>query len=522
MASELRHTRGPNLSDRRTLLDRAIEWVSPSWGLQRAMARAASRRWSAIGGATGYRSATPSRIGEQQAGSGGGDFHLEYQEHRIRVMERARQLCRDNPIAIGVLNRVRDSVIGDGHRPQARTEDKKWNAQAESLWRAEEDEPADDRRLFTPFDIMRHAFECFIRDGEVLLVKLKTGALHVVEADRLSAPPGMRYSPHHVDGIDLDPATGKPLRYYIAQRGPDETYNPSVVEYPERWVVSADHVMHFARRDRASATRGISAYASVSEWLESLERYVEASVVSARMAACVGLLIQSSIPVGPDQDSIYGSSGVQHDRWDIEPGMVRELMPGEDVRVLEPKQPITGFDAFLKTYARLLGLPFDMPIEMVLLDFSQGSYSSVRGAMTIPRRSAISLRRQLRQHLLAPWWRWRVDVWIASGALADRPDKYRHGWIAPGAAQLDPIKEVQAQMMELDAGLITHSEALAQRGVDFDEFLSQREEEQRRLDACGLVFAASTATRDRIAAEPAPEPEPEEAKEAEETEAADA
>lgn len=496
------------------LLDRFISWLSPERGAKRAAWRAAEDQFTSVGGQRGYRSAAPSRIGNQQAGSGGADYHLEQNLDRLRIMERARQLVRDNPIAAGVVSRIRENVVGSGLKPQARSADLEWNAKAEELWAEWTSEPIDTRRLFSFIDLQRMAIDGYDRDGEFYTILRETGAVELVEADRISAPPDKRYRPYHVDGIDLDPLTAAPTMYYLAPRRADEHYSSGVTENPERQRIPAKYVLHMARRERPSQTHGLSLFSSNAEWFEQLERYIEAEIQKARMGACVGMVISSAAPMGA---SAYNTSqaGTEFPRFEMEPGMVRELAPGESITQVDPTSPVTQFGEFIASFCRLLGAPSGLPLELILLDFSRGSYSSVRGALTQAHLVFRSRRQVLRDSTLIPIWRWKIIQWILSGALPRRPDCFAHAWIEPGFAWLDPTKEIQAEQMALDAGLKTYAEALAGQGKDFDEVVEQRSREEKKLKAAGLVFARSTATRDPLpvqATTPAPGPaqEPEE------------
>jgi capsid protein len=54
-------------------------------------------------------------------------------------------------------------------------------------------------------------------------------------------------------------------------------------------------------------------------------------------------------------------------------------------------------------------------------------------------------------------------------------------WIGPPRGYVDPVKEVSATVQALENRLMTYSEALAERGRDFDETMDEREEEEERL-----------------------------------------
>jgi capsid protein len=82
------------------------------------------------------------------------------------------------------------------------------------------------------------------------------------------------------------------------------------------------------------------------------------------------------------------------------------------------------------------------------------------------------------------------EAWLAgllslpSGApdFYDAPQAYTQAiWIGPSRGYVDPVKEIAATVTALENRLMTYSEALAERGRDFDEVMDEREEEEARL-----------------------------------------
>jgi lambda family phage portal protein len=494
----------PTQEPKKTWLDKIISFVSPKWSASRAAWRAQESQFQSIGGQRGYKSALPTRLGDVQGGSGGADFHLEQNYSRQRTMERARQLTRDNPVAAGVVSRVRENVVGCGLWPQARTKSPAWNEKAEALFKEWASEPVDTRKLFSFVDLQNLFVDGFVRDGECAGVLRDTGAIEIVEADRISAPPGKRFQPFHIDGIDLDPKTAEPKLYYIAPRRADEAYSPTVTDQPERQEVRPRFMLHFANRERASQTRGITMFASNAEWFEQLERYIEAEIAAARMAACVGLLISSPAPFS-GFGTATNNAGSTMPRFDLEPGMVKELAPGEAVTQFKPEHPATAANLFITQYVRIMGLPFGLPLEMILLDSSQGSFSSIRGSFVQAQRFVQALQDKLIRHVLSRIWQWKIQQWVLSGALEYVDDWKQHSWLRPPSLWIDPASEAQAELMAIDGGLKTLSEALASRGRDLEDFVREKSYEQKLLERNNLVFARSSATRDPI---PAPQFDP--------------
>lgn len=473
-------------------LDSAIRFVSPRWAAERSAWRQ-YEQWAAAG----YRSATSSRLANATPVGAMADYHLEQGYDRERMVDRAMQLARDNAMARGLLERNAENVVGCGIRPQAKTADAEWNRLAEARFDRWADEEADVRGMSTFWDLQRLAQLSLARDGDVGLVKVQTGEVQLIEAPRIAAPIGKEFSPSHIDGIDLD-AFGRPLTFHIVPRRPDEAYTASTRDLPSRVTVPADQFLFLARRSSPGQTRGEPALAQAMELFEHIDRLLEAVVTSARMAACFGILIEAPLPL-PLQATTTNAAGQTAKKWNLEPAMVKTLKPGEKVSTLSPSQPTQSLDAFVSLMARVVGLPLGMPLELLMLDFSQTNYSSARASLLQAQRSFKQQQQYLIQRLCRPIWRWKIRQWIEDGELPANDEAERHDWIAPGWPWVDPVKEAQAAQMAIDGGFSTLREVVTGMGKDFDSLLTARKAELDALEAAGIDVVRSTMTRDPLA-----------------------
>ena len=67
-------------------------------------------------------------------------------------------------------------------------------------------------------------------------------------------------------------------------------------------------------------------------------------------------------------------------------------------------------------------------------------------------------------------------------------------WIGPARGYIDPTKEIAANIAAIEAGLMTRSEAIAERGGDFDEVAEQLANEQARLKELGVTLAGAAVS----------------------------
>lgn len=478
-------------------LDRAIMALAPTWGAERLAARLAAESAERL---SDYRGANRTRL-DREAGTSRGaspDWTLERDYTRRALVDRARQLEHNSVLAEGMLSRSQESVVGNGFVLQSKSSDDAWNAQAEKLWKEWTEDQADSRGMCPFGELLGLVFRSYLRDGDVGTVLLSNGQLRVVESDEIATPQGFQ-APNLVDGIELDGA-GKPTTYHVIS-------NPRMLVGDRRAVsahtlIPSENVIFLARRRRAGQTRGVSAFAGTTWILDQIDGNIEAVTVAARMAACFGLVIKRRARAN-GLTTETGADGVARRKLRVEPGSFFEVEPDEDVKQVQAAQPTTNFPDFLRTLARIAGVAFGLPVELLMMDFERTNYSNARAAL-LQAWNVWRVHQRMLKRYCTRVYQWKLLQWMESGSLAVRADAFEHGWIAPGWQWIDPVNEIQSTLAAIDAGLETRANAIMRLGYDPDEQWTQLEKEYRLLEEKGIPVVRSTLTRDPI------EPEPEE------------
>jgi hypothetical protein len=137
----------------------------------------------------------------------------------------------------------------------------------------------------------------------------------------------------------------------------------------------------------------------------------------------------------------------------------------------------------LRAFLRVIGLPLGMPLELVLLDWSQTNYSSARAALEQAWVGFRAWQSILVEQFLAPVLAWQLERWVTDRKLPAPPEGLagvKSSWIAPSFPWLDQLKEAQAWASKLDRGMETHARSIKSLGLDPDQVLEQREKEIRQ------------------------------------------
>lgn len=492
------------------ILDSIVSAVSPLSGLRRMQARKLLRS---------YQGAEPSRVASSRTPKNQpADMELLGPFGADRLRAWARDMVRNNAYAWGVVDTIVSSVVGCGIKAQSTYETPEGedvedvNDIRDKLW-AEWCEVCDVNGLYTFEELQAAAQREIVEAGEVLVRIIRTPdtvyrgilrpvplALEVIEADRLagdkdtyaarlSADNGNRI----IRGVEVDDL-GKPVAYWIYKDHPLQPY--AFTRTPER--IPANEIMHLFRRDRVGQTRGVTWFAPALSWIRDLGTYVDNELQASAVASCFTVAIKSHTPVGNlfDPDGGTGTDAAGNRQRYVEPGMIMELAPGEDVVGLNPGRPNAGAEPWIQLILRGIAVGTGLSYEVVARDYSQTSYSSSRTSQLEDRRRFRCWQQYLIRHLCQPVWDAFCDAaaisalrgFATSAELLD--DRRRFApveWQTPEWEWVDPQSEQTASEMALNSFTDTYQNVLGSRGRSFRSVFYQRAKEERMRKKLGLV-----------------------------------
>jgi lambda family phage portal protein len=406
---------------------------------------------------------------------------------------RAQELYDTNAIATGIVRRSIDNIIGTGMTPQAKTADSGWNAAAEELLDEWSADGADVRRMNDLFTGLQPLWmqEAMV-GGDTAIVLLRDGSLQTIDGGDIETPPGKASDDSIVDGVKVD-RLGRPVGYYVLTDDEKQNYT---------WVPARDMIYFPQPYDplRPKQVRGVTAFrpAIDSNLLDMIDGSLEAVVAAAQMAAMFGLILEEEAGPGTldGLPATTDTAGNAAKEFTMEPGMVKFVRPGTDIKQVTPQQPGENYGELVILISRYLGVPFGLPLELVLMDFSRTNYSSARASLLQAYRAFRKIQKRFANRVLRRIYNWRISKWIKSGELTDRPDAWRHNWNAPGWAWVDPEKEGKANLIALDAGTTSLARIAQDLGQDWEEIIAERAAELKAQEAAGITPARSTATRE--------------------------
>ena len=462
-----------------------------------------------------------------------GSAHEDIDFHNFTMRQRARMLYMAAPMATSAIKTNRTNVIGVGLRLKSRidrevlglTPDQaeKWQKNTErefSLW-ASDKRACDATGLNNFYGLQQLALVSWLLSGDCIgIVKQrKTTRLlpyslrvHLIEADRIATPTGsglgtsLLYTtgknPENgntiYDGVEVD-KDGMVVAYHIRSTYPFELGAPVITEWA-RVLAYQEHtglpnVLHVIDTERPDQYRGVSYLAQVIEPLLQLRRYTESELMAAVIESFFTAFIKTEaskeeMPFNEVDEEAEREPKNPND-YNMGPGQVNIMDPGEDVVFAEPKHPNGSFDKFVEAISSQVGAALEIPADLLLKKFN-ASYSASRAAL-LEAWKAFKMRREwLADDFCRPLYEIWMSEAVARGRIYapgffDNPAIHAaylgSEWLGPSQGQLDPVKEITAEILSCSEGFSTHEQSTIRlNGGQWDSNVEQLKRENEKLD----------------------------------------
>jgi lambda family phage portal protein len=420
----------------------------------------------------------------------------------VNLRFRSRQLCKDNPIAEGTVITFQQMVVGDGPVIRSKAIDPKVREQIQAVINPalENCDATGEKDLV---QVCKNAVTSMCEDGDVgVILPMDRSAdpstvqtrLDLIEADRIMTPMGMTNTPIR-HGVVYSSA-GKIEGYWVRKIGLSEqehTYGYSV-------NLSKDNFIYFPRNkngrlsawllkrpegiERPGQSRQVPLFSSCIDALKDMEDLLDVTIVGMRAAACIMGVIESD-----NAEEIYDAMGYDEgdakeltDKYGysyskMQPGSMLPLRKGEKVELLDPKRNGAEVEPLILRLCHFISMKVRIPYPVLFLDLSQVNYSSYRGGILEARKMLKGYRKMLSSKLVIPYLSAVIrEAWLKGLIPAAKeltPDMLvpRIDW--PSWGMIDPVKETNAAIKGIAAGLTSPQRDAAERGEDAFEILEE-------------------------------------------------
>ena len=403
------------------------------------------------------------------------------------------------------------------------------------------------RNTFT--ELIRLAVGVYVTAGEFLATsewrsteadRQMYTAIQPIDPNRLSNPMDLQFPPENTRaGVRMN-ATGKPIGYYIRRRdltslglGDIGMYRWSYIRANVGGARFGDplslrpQVIHIVEQGRPGQTRGVSQLVSALKEIRMLKRFRDVTLQNAAVNASFAATIESELPDTTAFETI-GAGNVAQTSIDAAQTMMQgianytqasknlqidgvkipHLFPGTKLNLQPAGEPGGVGQDFEASFLRYLAANLGMSYEELSRDYRQSSYSSARAALNQTARTMRARKQFVADRFATTIYRLWLEEAYNAGMIrtmtgAGVPSFYaqpfameafcRAEWLGAGVTSIDPLKETQASIMRVRAGLSTREEEISRGGGDYRLVFEQLAREQAEAEELGLSFDAEDA-----------------------------
>lgn len=449
-------------------------------------------------------------------------------DNNYTLRQRGRLMYMGNPVATSAVKTHRTNTIGLGlklnPRPDieylglSQEEAAEWARTVKrefSLW-ASHKEACDATGMNNFYEFQQMLLVSWLTSGDVFVL-IQQGRqtpfrpyslrMRALEADLVATPAAagavtgtQGINPNTgnriFDGVEVD-KNGMVVAYHITNHYPFEN---TVTPYETKRIraygrkTGLPNILHLMNSERPDQYRGVSYIAPVIIQLLQMNRYTEAELTAALIDSYFTAYIQTSTAEGEnplnETNPEYDPGTQDPNEYEMGPGQVNFLQPGENVVLADPKRPASGFGAFVEAICTQIGAALEIPREILLKQFT-ASYSASRGALLEAWKAFKMYRTWFVNDFCNPIYELWLTEAVATGRIQAPGfllDPAAHEawlgaeWIGPSQGQLDPGKEIQAEILACQNGFSTHEDsALKLNGSEFTTNVEQLIREQELL-----------------------------------------
>ena len=427
-----------------------------------------------------------------------------------RLRSRCRSLVNNNDYARKFRSMVQTNLVGPGGiRLQARVQDgpnrpdRLANAAIEAAW--SEWSAACDLAGRPLRDLCETLVGQLPADGE-FIVRMVRGpaagnrfgfALQAIDADRIDTTynqAGVGGRNAVIMGVEVD-TYRRPVALWVFSAHP----NDGIHAARQRERIPMSDVVHAFKAERPEQLRGIPWMAPGVISLYHLGKFSLAALLAAEHGANHYGFFQTPdgiSPVGVDEGGEQISVS--------QPGTYDVLPAGVTFQQHESKYPDQAFAPFVKAQLQRIASGWGVAYHSLANDLEGVNFSSIRSGTLEERDRWASDQEWLIAALLRPVYRQWLQQALLRGAIvmpngsalpAAKIDKFsRHQWQPRRWDWVDPMRDTEANILKVRAGLMSPQDLSAAMGYDFEDTLAAIKSAQDLAQELGVRLTAYDST----------------------------
>lgn len=391
------------------------------------------------------------------------------------ILKRSRSAERNSDPLNAMLYALKNNVIGSQINMQADSGDKNFDKYIEDLFHEwEHAENCDITESQSLTDMSRMIVDRFIVDGGILVQYVMTDdkiplKIQLREVDELEndTTPKMMNGNVVCNGVELN-KNGKPVAYYLKKYDPN-----GMVEELGYERIEAENIDFIWLKNRPSQFREMSQLARSIVRINDIDDYNDTISFKAKVDACSSVFIESDNYNAQPGRAVNTPQGerITH----LHGGSVTFLRPGEKAKQVNTSGQATEFENFMVTQLRIMGASHGLSLESASRNVERVNYSSARQNMLADQQTYKTLRKFLVEHFFRKLYKRFVRACYLAKMLEStkfdikNPNYYKAKWLTEGLPWIDPLKEANANTIQLTNGGMSFQDYCANNGADWKE-----------------------------------------------------
>lgn len=353
-------------------------------------------------------------------------------------------------------------------------------------------------------------------------------AIQMISPDRLCNRDGLPdgYDPRSgaklSRGVEMD-RKNRPIRFHI-RRGYETDWDNrdidtwDIIEARKPW--GRRQVVFVRDPNLIDQTRGISEMVAALAHSNMTKTYSELVLQKAVVDASYAAAVESEMPnadviaaLGGGESGFVNAVGQYmsmlqdflgaSENIAIDGVKMPHLFPGTKLNILPMSTPGGIGSDFEDSLIRKLAATFGVGFSEMSRNFAKFNYSGIKAEMALIERTMNAKKKFGADRAATQIYQLWCEEEIAQGNLPlprgkNRTDFYRPlmkdaytrcAWIASGRGQVDELKETQAAMLRIKAGLSTYEKEASKLGEDWRELAAQRAKEEKVFKELDLPFS---------------------------------
>jgi lambda family phage portal protein len=416
------------------------------------------------------------------------NWNTAVQAAALTTRQRVRWFAANNPWLAKAISSMVANLVGTGIKPQSKHASESTRTKLHQAWNTWVDF-ADAGGVLDFYGLLNVVARSLVTDGEVFAWMRADGPrgfnLSIISADQVDGSINRELGggSRIVAGVEFD-ADGKRVAYHVLRSAPGEAF-PTALDTVR---VPAADMVHVFEPLAPGQVRGISWAITVMLRLHEIDQIEDAGLVRQKVAAMFAGFILDQNGTAGDFDGEQKGSKLE---GGLEPGLLKVLPQGTDIRFSEPAQ-VGDMIQFLQLQLRAVAAGMGVTYEQLTGDLSGVNYSSIRAGLIEFRRRIEAVQHNILvfQFCRPVWARFVLTEILAGRLNGSLDDLLPVEWLTPAFDWVDPLKDAQSEILAINAGLMSRRQAVAGRGYDIEALDAEIAADKRRAAGLGLNFIA--------------------------------